>query len=165
MHWRAIVLGALFAVEAAASPPLMDGQRVKIRGDFAGQRVIAKTIDQKDAEDRDLEIVGRVESLDGDGRIQIHGAWAVVEEDELSRRARQWVHRLEPGDWVKVEGAWQNSGELWVDSVERPRKKGRVDTVEGLVRQVAATAEAGPMFRVGPFSVELRPSTHWVGFE
>lgn len=165
MRLLGIALVALLAVEASASTRLREEQRVKVRGQFAAQRVQAESVRLKDAEDRDLEIVGRVEALDDAGRIRIHGIWAVVEERELDRRARQWFRRLEAGDWIKVEGDWQPSGRFVVDSMERPKRERRVDAVEGMVWDLTSNPGGGTGFRVGPFSVDSASTTSWRGFE
>lgn len=163
MRFLVVALAALhIAAQAAAAPALAKDQRIKVKGEFSAQKIRALSIHLKDAADRDFEIVGRVEALDDEGRIRVHGIWAEIGEDELSRRARQQWRRLEVGDWVKVEGDWSKDGALVADAFERPRKKRRVDSVEGLLSKPRTSK--GP-WQVGPFLLEASVQTEWKGFK
>lgn len=161
----ALIALLLTNVAAMADPTLEDGTRVKVRGQFDGQRVRAESVRLKDSSDDDAELVGRVEATDAEGRIRLHGVWIAIDERELNRRSRRWLRRIEPGDWAKAEGHWMRSGELLADSVERPARDRRRDAIEGLVALPPPGAAGSPAIAIGPFAVETHPQTDWRGFE
>lgn len=161
---RIVIVSLLFGLVApgAAASPLSENQRVKVKGEISAQRILAHSVHRKDDADRDFELVGRVAAFRDDGSIQVHGVWVEADHDELNRRARQLWRRLEVGSWVKVEGAWGPGGVLVADSFERPRKKRRVESVEGLLSMRMGGAGS---WRLGPFVVESSAATEWKGFE
>lgn len=158
-RWRLFAI-AFLTVAATKGPTFESGSRLKIRGHFEGQRVVAESVRLKDASDDDAEIVGRVEAKDENGRFRIHGIWVSIDEGEVSRRGRRWVRRLEPGDWAKVEGHWMNTGDLLADAVGPPARDRRSDALEGLVVDTRAD-----LITIGPFAIEITEQTEWRGFE
>ena len=160
--WGMVALSLVSS--AHASMPLTENQRVKVRGVFDSNAVVAESVRRKDPADDDLEVVGRVEARDGSDRIRLHGVWVAIDEEELDRRSRIWLRRLAAGDWVRVEGEWQEGGAFVADTVERPGRKRRVDAVEGLVRALDVDPSGRAVFRIGPFAVNASSSIDWRGF-
>ena len=161
----AACLALVLLAPGVGAAPLEEQSRVKVRGHFEAGQVSATAVRRKDADDRDLEVVGQIQALDPEARLQVHGFWIELDLDRFDRRTRRWVARLEVGDWIKVEGDWEPEGEFLVDTLERPRGKARRDAVEGIVDGLRQLGEDRATFRLGPFAVETMESTEWNDFE
>ncbi len=157
-----IWLAAPVAGAAGASwdQVLAVGMRIKVKGTLAADGSFeARKLGAKDAADRDLELTGPVASLEADG-FRVNGVKVVVDEGELDRRGRRVAEKLEPGDWVKVEGEPQG-GALLADHLQRLRKPEKLPAVEGPLEAVESEASGAWLLRLGSIPVRIAKEATW----
>ena len=164
----AALIGLLFCVAAplagAASPSwdevLAVGMRIKVKGTLAADGSFeAQKLGAKDAAARDVELTGPVALLESDG-FRVNGTKVVIDEDELDRRGRRVAEKLEPGDWVKVEGH-PRGGAILADDLKRLRKPEKLAAVEGLVEEVETDESGGWRIQLGSIPVRISEEATW----
>jgi hypothetical protein len=135
-------MGVAFALAAPAQPETLadirPGARVKAEGVFPpGAMVLsADKLRIRNSDDDDFELSGEITRLHAETlAFRIHGVWVLPTGDDLTRRDLKRVERLQVGDWVKVEGEWNDRRHLVADSIERLRDTDET-VVEGVVRHV-----------------------------
>ncbi len=157
----ALLLLTLFfaAAPAGAAEPLavQPGERIKAKGEWIGDHALrATSARRKDAADHDFEIAAAVEERNGEsGAFRLAGVWIDAEQGDLDRRSRQIARRLDPGDWVKVEGHFEPDGRLAPTALERLDGEDAVAAVEGAVEAVEPGADGTRVLKIGPISVSL----------
>jgi hypothetical protein len=164
---RALALLLLLALPSAIPagaetlPDIRRGTRIKAEGVFPAGEMVLDTakLRIRDSDDDDFELSGMITRLHAETiAFRVHGVWVLPTGDDLSRRDLRRVERLEVGDWVKVEGEWNDRMHLVADSVE-PLHGEQETAVEGIVQHVDRLRDGSAEVDLGGVQLGLSPKT------